>query len=60
VSTHKIKDAKGVACGCEYTVNARDREEMTQMCQEHEAEHIARHAAAVASCSHVNRDLVEA
>lgn len=45
-------------CGCEYTVDARGREEWSQMCQEHEQEAIVRHAAAVASCSHVNRDLV--
>jgi hypothetical protein len=48
-----------VACGCEYTVDERGREQVSKMCQEHEAEFIVRHAAAVASCSHVNRDLIE-
>jgi hypothetical protein len=59
VSTHKIRDPKGVACGCEYTVDKRQRESITKMCQEHESEFIVRHAAAVASCSHVvNHDLI--
>lgn len=54
----KVVDRKGVACGCEYTAE-NNREQMTKICQEHEAEHIERHAAAVISCSHANRDLVE-
>jgi hypothetical protein len=60
VSTvHKVVDHRtGARCGCEYTVDSRGREEVTRMCQEHETEHITRHAAAVLSCSHVNRDLV--
>lgn len=56
--TVKILDKAGVACGCEYTVDKRDQQRISKMCQEHEIEFIARHAAAVASCSHVNRDLV--
>jgi hypothetical protein len=48
-----------VTCGCEYTTGARGQLDVwTQTCQEHEREFIARHAAAVASCSHANRDLV--
>lgn len=57
MSTHKLRDGNGVACGCEYTVKG-NQETMSKMCQEHEMEHAARHAAAVASCSHANRDLV--
>jgi hypothetical protein len=63
MSVHKIRDAKGVACGCEYTVKG-SQELITKMCQEHEMEFTVRHAAAVASCSHVhrqptdNRDLI--
>lgn len=60
MSTTKIKDAKGVACGCEFTTDAKGREQMSQMCMEHEVQFIERHAAAVASCSHANRDLVGA
>ena len=48
-----------VTCGCEYTVDNRGRKEWSKMCMEHETTFIARHAAAVASCSHINRDLVE-
>ena len=59
MSTHKVLDRKGVACGCEYTVDKRGSEEITRMCQEHEAEHIVMAAAAAASGSHVNRDLVD-
>ena len=58
MSVHKILDTRGVPCGCEYAVDPRGSERYTKMCQEHEIEHITRHAAAVASCSHVNRDLV--
>jgi len=59
MSTHKLKDAKGATCGCEYTVNRAGSELITKMCQEHEIEFITRHAAAVASCSHViNHDLI--
>jgi hypothetical protein len=59
VSTaHKVVDHRtGTRCGCEYAVDSRGREEITRMCQEHETEHITRHAAAVLSCSHANRDL---
>ena len=58
-ATHKIVDHKtGVRCGCEYTVDSRGREQITSMCMEHELEFIVRHASAVASCSHANRDLV--
>jgi hypothetical protein len=59
VSVHKVTDSKGSTCGCEYTVDRRGSELVTKMCQEHEIEHITRHAAAVASCSHVvNHDLI--
>ena len=58
MSTHKVRDRAGVACGCEYTLDKHQRELMTQVCMEHEVEFIVRHADAVASCSHVNRDLV--
>jgi hypothetical protein len=57
VSTVKLKDAKGVACGCEIT-SERGREQVTRMCMEHEQEFIVTHAAAIESCSHANRDLV--
>lgn len=59
MSTHKLRDAKGVSCGCEYTRDSRDNEMVSRMCMEHELEFTARHAAAVASCSHsLNQDLV--
>lgn len=51
-------DGKEVACGCEWTRDRAGREQWSQMCMGHEHEFIVRHAAAVASCSHVNRDLV--
>jgi hypothetical protein len=54
MSTNKVR----LACGCEY-IHVREREEVSKMCQEHEIKFIMRHAAAVLSCSHVNRDLVE-
>lgn len=53
----KVIDRAGATCGCEYTVE-RNQEQITRVCQEHEAEFIVRHAAAVASCSHVNLDLI--
>ena len=59
MSVRKVLDAKGAACGCEYTVDRVGSELITKMCQEHEIEFIVRHAAAVASCSHtVNHDLI--
>jgi hypothetical protein len=58
VSTYKIV-VKGVECGCEFTRNGRDQEFMTHLCSEHKHEFDARHAAAVLSCSHVNKDLTE-
>jgi len=58
MSTHKVRDSKGATCGCEYTVDRHQREEMSKFCMEHELEFIARHAAALGSCSHANRDLV--
>lgn len=57
MSVRRLKDAKGVACGCEVSTDRRGQDYMSQTCQEHEAEYIARHLAAVESCSHVNRDL---
>jgi hypothetical protein len=45
-------------CGCEYTRDSRDREEHTVFCVPHKKEFDMRHAAAVASCSHANYDLV--
>ena len=57
--TIKLKGKDGSSCGCEYTVDGRGREQHTKFCMEHETTFIARHAAAVASCSHINRDLVE-
>jgi hypothetical protein len=60
MSTHKIVDHKtGATCGCEYTKQG-EREQMSKMCMEHEIERLARHAAAAASCSHINRDLIGA
>jgi len=59
MSTTKIRDRAGVACGCEFTTDSRGREEISRMCQVHEIEFIVQRAAAVASCSHINRDLVE-
>ena len=56
--SHKIVARDGSFCGCEFIVDKRGQETMTKVCQEHENEFIARHAAAVASCSHVNLDLV--
>jgi len=55
----KLKDKDGSSCGCEYTVDGRGREEHTKFCMEHETEWVIRHAAAIGSCSHANRDLVE-
>jgi hypothetical protein len=58
MSVHNIVDHRtGASCGCEYTVDKRGNELITRMCMEHEQEYTARHAAAVASCSHANRDL---
>jgi hypothetical protein len=58
MKTIKLVDHKtGATCGCEYTVDSRGRECITKMCMEHDLEFIVRHAAAVASCSHANRDL---
>ena len=45
-------------CGCAYVTDKRGQEVITEVCPEHEAEHIAFHAASIASCSHANRDLV--
>jgi hypothetical protein len=59
MSIHKIQDRAGVKCGCEYNVHRDGAEEMSKACQEHEIEFIVRHAAALVSCSHANRDLVE-
>lgn len=62
MSTRRVTRKVGgreVACGCEFTRDARGREIITRSCQEHEAEHIAAHLAAVVSCSHANRALVE-
>jgi hypothetical protein len=58
--TIKIKDKHGVACGCEYQRLPGEREQISRMCMEHEQEFIVRHAAAVASGSHANHDLVGA
>lgn len=61
MSIHKIMhkvDGKSVACGCEYTVHRNGAEEISKVCQEHELEFIVQRAAAVASCSHVNHDLI--
>ena len=59
MSTHKILDKAGAACGCEYSVDKANREMMIKMCQAHKAEYDTRHAAAASSCSHANRDLVD-
>ena len=45
-------------CGCEFVRDARDDERVSKLCMEHEQEFIVRHAAAAASCSHINRDLI--
>jgi|HubBroStandDraft_1064217.scaffolds.fasta_scaffold447275_2 hypothetical protein len=45
-------------CGCKHATDRHGQEYWAQVCQEHEAQRIALHLAAVASCSHVNRDLV--
>lgn len=61
MSAYKVTrrvDGKDVACGCKFTRDAAGRELMSDVCQEHESEFIVRHAAAVASCSHANRDLI--
>lgn len=50
-------NGKDVACGCEFT-EGPGRERWIRMCMEHETESITRHAAAILSCSHANRDLV--
>lgn len=47
----------GSRCGCEYSIDKRGQESWSRLCMEHEREFIERHMAAVASCSHVNRDL---
>jgi hypothetical protein len=54
--THRV-GGRDVACGCEFTRDKNGREQITNMCIEHEHQFIVRHAAAVASCSHANRDL---
>lgn len=47
-----------VACGCEHTVDGHGRNWWSKICIQHKKEFDMRHAAARASCSHVNRDLV--
>jgi hypothetical protein len=63
VSTHKVVDRAGVACGCEYTRDRRGQEAMSRHCMVHEAEQIAMAAACAAAYAEgvnreLNRDLV--
>jgi hypothetical protein len=61
MSTYKLTrkvDGKDVPCGCEFSRDARGREAMTMICDQHRPEFNQRHAAAVLSCSHMNQDLV--
>jgi hypothetical protein len=50
--------ATKLPCGCEYVRDGRERETLTKLCIPHKKEFDQSHAAAVATCSHVNRDLL--
>jgi hypothetical protein len=58
MNTRKVINKEGAACGCEITTDHRGNEQLSILCIPHKKEFDMRHAAAVESCSHVNRDLV--